>query len=518
MTIQLNGQPHQHGKRRTPLWLRPIAFIAATFPFCYINGHAVYGQAPELTRVFPAGGAPNTSVEIVLTGKFPKWPIAIHSSSPLVQFEPSAENGKITAKISPECPPQIVWIRLHDTSGATQAHRFVIGNGIHRESENEPLIEIVESEPNNTTPQSQPTPQTPSTINGVLEKSGDVDLFKIELKKGEHIALNLFAERSLRSAVDASLQLLDAQGFVVAQNLDTFGLDPFIFYEAKSDGVYHVRIFGFPAQPDSTISFAGNPNWIYRLQVTKPSQISWLSMIPSNELMQRDVSPSINRTEPTSLVVPAAYTGTLKTSGEKHYFRFQGKSGTNYRFETSSQEYGSSMDPVVTIEDASQKSLVNQDDLQEKRDPRIEWRCPTDGEFILTVSDLHKGFGPNCFYQLTASEQQPNFDASIATDLFQGTIGKEIEIPITIDRKLDFADSIRFEISGAGEIAAQNSPISKKGEDSAKKVVLKFTLNQPFQGPLIIRAVTLMGESATGEKAITISSDDKPLWLSVKAD
>lgn len=499
-------------------WPQVLAACVSLCFLCCSSTNDLQAQPPELTRIFPAGGAPDSTVEITLSGKFPKWPIAIHSTSPDVLFEANSENGKVTAKIAANASPQIVWVRLHEPSGVTQAQRFVIGNGLYKETIESKISEAVEMEPNGLIDQSQAIASLPIMLNGALEKSGDVDLFALQLKKGESIAVNLFAERGLRSAVDASIQILDGKGFVLEQNLDTFGLDPFVFFLPPADGTYHIRVFGFPAQPDSTISFAGNPNWIYRLQITKSSQVSWTSMVPMRTTAGPEFAASIDRAQPTSITVPLSCLGTLSTADQKHFFRFHGKAGTNYRFETESQDFGSIMDPVILIEDASGKLIVNQDDLQEKRDPRLDWRCTADGEFTLVVSDLHKGFGPNCFYRLAVSEQHPSYVVSVATDLIQGTVGKEIEIPITIDRMLDFAGDIRFDLIGAGEIATQNSPVSKKGEDTAKKITLKVTLNQPFQGPVSIRATTDSSEATIAEKTLVHAADDKPLWLSVKAE
>ena len=68
--------------------------------------------------------------------------------------------------------------------------------------------------------------------------------------------------------MDAVLQVVSPEGFVLAQNDDDVGPDPRIVFEAPSPGAYIVRLFAFPAKPDSSIRFAGGTEYVYRLTVT----------------------------------------------------------------------------------------------------------------------------------------------------------------------------------------------------------------------------------------------------------
>ena len=68
--------------------------------------------------------------------------------------------------------------------------------------------------------------------------------------------------------MDAVLQVVSADGFVLAQNDDDVGRDPRIVFEAPAAGTYIVRLFAFPATPDSSIRFAGGSAFVYRLTLT----------------------------------------------------------------------------------------------------------------------------------------------------------------------------------------------------------------------------------------------------------
>src|SRR5439155_26317331 len=58
------------------------------------------------------------------------------------------------------------------------------------------------------------------------------------------------------------------ESFVATQNHDAVGLDPQIAFTATRRGPYLVRLFAFPATPDSGIRFAGGDDYIYRLTLT----------------------------------------------------------------------------------------------------------------------------------------------------------------------------------------------------------------------------------------------------------
>ena len=88
------------------------------------------------------------------------------------------------------------------------------------------------------------------------------------MKKGQTLVASLEANRTLRSPMDAMLQIVSADGFVLDENNDFHGLDPQIAFTAKKDGTYIARVYAFPSSPDSSIRFFGSDACIYRLTLT----------------------------------------------------------------------------------------------------------------------------------------------------------------------------------------------------------------------------------------------------------
>ena len=68
--------------------------------------------------------------------------------------------------------------------------------------------------------------------------------------------------------MDAVLQVVSPAGLVLAENHDDLQLDPRLAFTARQTGVYVVRLFAFSATPDTSVSFHGGANYVYRLTLT----------------------------------------------------------------------------------------------------------------------------------------------------------------------------------------------------------------------------------------------------------
>jgi hypothetical protein len=88
------------------------------------------------------------------------------------------------------------------------------------------------------------------------------------LATGQTLVAALDANTRLGSPIDAILQLATSAGTVLAENHDAVGLDPRLVYTASENGNYLVRLFAFPSNPGTNISYHGGDDCIYRLTVT----------------------------------------------------------------------------------------------------------------------------------------------------------------------------------------------------------------------------------------------------------
>lgn len=209
---------------------------------------------PTLSHLFPAGGQRGSKATITLSGKF-DWPVNVWA--PGLEVAAGAESGKLDVTIPADLPADRVWLRLHNAEGASVLVPFLIGQ----------LPEITEQEPNNASKEAQAIAESSVTINGALARA-DVDGFMVSLAAGQTLVAAVHANTRLGSPMDAILQVASPNGTVLAENHDALGLDPRIVFTAVQTGPHIVRLFAFPAAPDSTIAFRGGDDYIYRLTVT----------------------------------------------------------------------------------------------------------------------------------------------------------------------------------------------------------------------------------------------------------
>ena len=141
--------------------------------------------------------------------------------------------------------------------------------------------EVREAEPNDTPAQANRV-TTPVTINGRIQRSGDVDHFIFTAQAGQVLAMEVLARR-LGSPLDSILTLFNAKGDELAENDDA--RDPFdalITHHADSRLVYT-----FPAAGDYVLRIKdvqgkGGEEYAYRLVIAPPQPDFALRITPDN--------------------------------------------------------------------------------------------------------------------------------------------------------------------------------------------------------------------------------------------
>lgn len=125
-----------------------------------------------------------------------------------------------------------------------------------------PFDNSLEVEPNNE--QAKATVVTvgePVALNGVIETPGDIDYFKIALKKDQQVVVQAFAQ-SLGSPLDTVIGIYNAKGGRLGSNDDGGGrrrLDSKQTVKIPADGEYFVSIADHLER--------GGPNFVYRVEM-----------------------------------------------------------------------------------------------------------------------------------------------------------------------------------------------------------------------------------------------------------
>lgn len=530
---------------------------------------------PKLTSLFPAGGQRGQTVSITATGDFGAWPVKVWADRPGVTVTAEKDKGKLKVEIAAEAIPGTYWLRMHNADGAAVLRPFVVGT----------LAEVAESETNDL-PEKPQKVEPRVVVNGKLAKSGDVDGYRAELKQGQTLVASLAGNSILGAPMDAALQvceLLDRakpEAFVVAQNHDAIGLDPQIAYTASHDGAYLVRLFAFPAQPDSGVKFAGGDDYLYRLTLTTGPFIDHALPLAAGSAETTVQFGGWNLGDITTAVVPPltaeadlltppdgalawawnreaagafplarmanSLGGCLETAGAVHTHPFPATKNQKIRIRVAAKSLGFPTDAVIAVLDAGGKVLAEADDNgRDDRDPSLDFTPPADGQYAVRIRDLPGRGGPRMVYRLTMEPIAPDFTLSLAADSFVLEKDKPLEIPVNVAARDGFkgpiaitaiglppgvtAEPLKFEPSGNAPASSSSGRRGGKGKSGtpsgggqAAKLILKADPAMAQAGGVAIRIEGRSGgdsqliRSARFPLNLPLAGQHHAAWLTVK--
>ncbi len=219
------------------------------------------GAFPRPVAVYPLGGHTDEDLKVRLIGD---------AAGPLER----------TVKL-PAPPGNRFDLFAEDGQPAPQPNRLRVST----------FPNVLEAEPNDDIAHATPAEKAlPLALNGVIEKPGDVDHFKIAAKKDENFDVKVWARR-LRSPLDSVLTIWNMQGGQIAANDDDGGVDSGLRWKVPADGEYVIKIEDKLGR--------GGPDFVYRVEITPvaPRFTTWLPemVINSNQERRAIVVPKGNR-------------------------------------------------------------------------------------------------------------------------------------------------------------------------------------------------------------------------------
>jgi hypothetical protein len=475
--------------------------------------------APSVTSTFPPGARRGTSVEVRLAGSFAPWPVRAWSATKGIDVRPGKTAGILQVKVGEHVAPGTHWLRLYNDDGASRPFPFLVGT----------LPEVEDKEPNDEPKRPQRLDGDRATVNGRLSKNGDVDHFALRLRKGQTLVASLTANQVLGSPMDGVLQVVTPEGFVLGENHDDRGLDPQLAFAVPRDGEYLVRVFAFPATPDSSIRLAGGEAFLYRLTLTAggfadhafPLAVSQGPRTPvrlfgwnldkgaeahvepdpladSWPVTAATVANAVTvRVEPHAVVMeqeakapqqvalPATVSGRIDPPGDVDVYRVAVRKGKKLTFRVEARSLGSPLDPVLRLTDAAGKLLQEQDDTRESADPELSLTPNADGAMHVEVRDLHGAGGWRFAYRLRMLTAEPDFALTVAADSFVGKADGSLDVPVTVVRTEGFNGPVEVKLEGLPP-GTEVAPAPAMAAPGAKSLTLKVRTTQPFSGPVRI--------------------------------
>lgn len=493
-------------------------FIAAAL-FLTMVQH-VLAAPPAITSYFPAGLQRGTTASITLTGSWTKWPVNVDGEFPEGMSVKTLESaGVLEFTVGENVGAGPYYFRIYDGEGASNLVPIVVGN----------VAEVNEEEPN-AKPGEWKTIELPAVVNGQLKESRDVDIIGVQLAEGETLSVMLVANNLLGSPMDGIVQVADERGFVVAQNDDERNIDPQLTFTAARTGVYQIRTFAFPTQPNSTIGFSAAGTYVYRMTVSKQKFLDYCLPLSQNgnPMALQPVGPGFDREPVEALIaangylslpgvpgsvpvssfegavvvvpspgnetsqpavsVPVSLSGLLSQREEVHLVQLKDlKKDVSLSIKAYARRLGFPTDPFLQILDEEGKVLTTQDDKSRtERDPEFSYKVPADGNYQLSIRDLHRQGGERYAYRVDVEIVSPGIEMSVDRGELLKT-KDDLLIPVTIVREAGFAKELEVTLTGLPEGLSAEVVKSEPTGDSAKKVELVLKGEpQAFSGPVTI--------------------------------
>lgn len=473
-------------------------------------------EAPSVEHLFPAGFPLGSTNALTVAGKLEPWPPKVWVSCPGVTLTAETNKGRFQLEVAACAPPGPHLLRFYNEDGASVPRIFVITPG----------AELLETEPNDVFPSAQVVARLPETVNGRLDKTGDVDSFAVQLAAGQWLDARVDAY-TLASKVDALLRLVTPEGVQLAWNHDGVTLDPRLSWQAPAHDTYVVQVMGFKYPADAEVRFTGGNGCVYRLHLsTAASPPEWPG---GSDLLENE--PNNAPAEGAGLSLPATLEGAIGCVGDEDCFAFTAEKDAIYEALVEAAALGSPLDAWLKLLDAGGKELARSDDGDRSFDPRLEWKAPTNGTFRVALGNtLHSG-GPAHRYRLSLRQVHPDFIAAAPAGAILLAAGETNEVSIKVTRRRGFDRPLQaaFHSLPPGT-RAEPVEVGKSADVSLKLIAaedappaqlpVRIVIKDPASGeeqfvPFRLTSTSVDNGVPGGYTALLVESTDE-LWLTVR--
>ncbi len=544
----------------------------AVLAWSAVGSHAVAQPTPPeyderyLVSLFPAGGQRGQVIDVefrsqdrsnkgaVLHGLKDALGIVIDGApgitvSDVKNIDDVTVGAKLT--IAADAAPGRRMLRVRNgQTGLTNFSYFLVGT----------LPEVVEKEKNNETRRAQEV-SLPVVVNGRISQPLDVDCFRFQARKGQKLTAAVaaydFDSRSLnpRSFIDAALEVLDAEGRIVADAADVLGLDPLVETTIPADGVYTavVKLVNYQGYSTAvyrlTLGEVPYPTAVFPVAIErgKSAELTFsgpnvpagakatvsvaadvampMTFVAGDSLGTHDLPvlvtdlPERQESEPNndeksagSMDVQSGTSGRFDEAGDVDWYRLRLAKGEKLRFEVHAQRYlRSAVDAHLELFDAQGNSIQANDDVAstdvemlhdfETFDSGMNVDVPADGDYFLRVTEQTGAFGPRAVYHVEVTRRQVDVVLHAWPDAVPvWGPGSTAGFVVTLDRRGAPSD-VDLKIEGLPDGWTGSTAIAEGGQPPRPRVIMTVTA-PPNAKPGDVVEFRVVGRFRTGDQVI----------------
>ncbi len=451
---------------------------------------------PSVERLSPAAGQRGTTFELTIVGA------GLQSTADVMLYGSGISCDRLDAKsdnelvlhltATAECPTGTHSLRLRSPEGISELLVFSIS----------PFPIVPETESNDAFEDAQSV-ELNSTLVGTIE-AGDVDSFRVTLKRGDRLSVEAEAIRTGGSMLDTVLNVLGPDGSWLAFVDDTAQgrQDPITSLIAPEDGDYIVQLhetnfegdessryslhigtfpnpsFVFPPGGQSgttlTVSFGGDATGAISQEVSLRDLAFGTKRVYANQ--DGDQSPTglpfrispfgnSNEAEPNNAAselsetvaeLPIALNGILQVPGDVDCFRIRAEAGQKINVEVFASRLGSSIDSLLEIHRLNGDLVASSDDGL-SHDSHTAVTFPATGEYVVRITDKRGNGGEDHFYRIELSPFLPQLTTFLSRPDRRSQERQAIAVPRG-NRVLTFLACQRTGFSGDVNMVASGLP------------------------------------------------------------
>jgi dipeptidyl aminopeptidase/acylaminoacyl peptidase len=330
------------------------------------------------------------------------------------------------------------------------------------------LIQATEREPNDT-PESATPIALPATVAGVIHSPDenspdDVDLYRFATKAGQQWMLETNAARS-KSPLDSKLEVLDADGQPVLRMLMQAVRDSYVTFRGIDSSTRDCRLHNWQEmQQNDYVYLQGE---VVRLYLPPRGPDSGFFFYPQrgNRRSYFDTSGTTHALQETCYIVRPQPPGADLTPNGLPVF------------------------PLY---------YENDDDGLRRwgSDSRLAFVAPTDGEYLVRVSDVRGFAGKDFKYTLSVRPARPSFSVRLEGTKPQIGLGTGQEFKVVATRNDGFDGEIRVSLDGLPAGLSATTPlVIQSGLDIAYGAIYAAADAKP-PSPDAVKAIELFAEAA----------------------
>ena len=470
--------------------------LATSLAICVLFSSPGFAQlAPELGYAYPAGGKAGSAINVHLGGAEWTPDMQFFCFDPRVKLEALGPPGELLVPPPPywfgakgrlsslpllrerpakftlpaDLPPGPIRWQASNANGSTSVGVFIIGTS----------TELMEDEKRKVP---QTLPALPVCVNGRLWKNEEVDRYSFKAAAAGPVTCELAARR-LGSNFHGVIEVTDAKGVLIAEDVDTEGRDAALTFAAVAGMDYTIAV--------RDIDHSGDRSFVYRLDVRSGPRV--LGTIPAAgqrgesrevefllavggakiESIKKPIAfPALETAsfpfkldtpfgsvthemtlsdlkDLPALAVPGAITASFDKPNAEAKYPLIGKKGDRWTILVEARRFGSPVDPTIKLLGADGKPVGMNDDLPGTTDAGLEFTLPADGAYQLVVTDAG-GAAPSrtAIFRVNVRTPVDGFTLSVANQKLNAPLGAKTTLAVKATRTGNFKDPITLTFAG----------------------------------------------------------------------